>query len=79
MPRFFFDIDDGVKSYEGDDAGVELADAEVARREAIATLAEVAVEVLPDGDRHSLKARVRDESERLIYEATLTLDGGWVV
>lgn len=78
MPRFFFDIDDGVSSDGRDEAGVELTDAQAARREAIATLVGIAMEVLPNGDHHTFSARVRDANGRQIYTTTLTLDGSWV-
>ena len=77
MPRFYFDIDDGVRDLRDDD-GVPLDDRECARREAIATLTQLAQDMLPNGNDHVFKARVRDETGRLIYEATLSLTSGWV-
>ena len=77
MPRYFFDIDDGMRDVH-DDEGVDLADSASARKEAIGTLAELAHDMLPDGNNHVFKARVRDETGKLIYEAALTLKSGWV-
>lgn len=77
MPRYFFDIDDGVRDLR-DDEGVVLDDHERARKEAIGTLAQLANSMLPDGNNHTFKANVRDETGKLIYEATLALKSGWV-
>ena len=77
MPRFYFDIDDGVRDLRDDD-GVPLDDRECARRDAIATLTQLAQDMLPNGNDHVFRARVRDESGELIYEAALTLRSGWV-
>nr|WP_137831268.1 hypothetical protein [Methylobacterium sp. L1A1] len=77
MQRYFFDIDDGVHNLR-DDEGVILDDRERAREEAIGTLAQLANSMLPDGDNHTFKANVRDETGKLIYEATLALKSGWV-
>ena len=49
MPRFFFDTIDTGRAAEDDD-GTELASLEVAKREALATLGEIAHDELPNGD-----------------------------
>jgi hypothetical protein len=77
VPRYFFDIDDGVHDLRDND-GVILDDREHARKEAIATLAQLANDKLPDGDNHTFRANVRDETDKRIYEAVLTLTSGWV-
>jgi hypothetical protein len=77
VPRYFFDIDDGMNDMR-DDEGVTLNDREHARKEAIVTLAQLANDKLPDGNNHTFKASVRDETGRRIYEAALTLNSGWV-
>ncbi|CAO4183417.1 DUF6894 domain-containing protein [Methylorubrum aminovorans] len=77
MPRYFFDIDDGVRDLR-DDEGVILDDREHARKEAIATLAQLANDMLRDGNNHTFKANVRDETGKRIYEAALSLKSGWV-
>jgi hypothetical protein len=77
VPRYFFDIDDGVRDVR-DEEGTVLEDREVARKEAIGTLAQLANSMLPDGNNHTFKASVRDETDKPIYEATLALKSGWV-
>ena len=77
MPRYFFDIDDGVRDLR-DNEGVILNDREHARKEVIATLAQLANDKLPNGNNHTFKASVRDETGTRIYEAALTLTSGWV-
>jgi hypothetical protein len=77
VPRYYFDINDGVRDLR-DDEGVTLNDKECARKEAIATLAQLANEILPDGNNHTFTANVRDETNEPIYEATLALKSGWV-
>ncbi|MBA9071769.1 hypothetical protein FHR71_005555 [Methylobacterium sp. RAS18] len=77
MPRYFFDIDDGVRDVR-DDEGVTFNDEESARKEAIVTLAELAKDMLLDGNDHVFKAQVRDETDKLVYQAALTLKSGWV-
>ncbi|MCG5249466.1 DUF6894 family protein [Methylorubrum extorquens] len=76
MPRYFFDIDDGVRDVH-DDEGVTFNDQESARKEAIVTLAELAKDILLDGNDHVFKAQVRDETGKRIYEAALTLRSAW--
>nr|WP_137830265.1 hypothetical protein [Methylobacterium sp. L1A1] len=77
MPRYFFDIDDGVRNLR-DEEGVVLDNCEHARREAIGILAQLANSMLPNGNNHSFQACVRDETGKPIYEATLDLKNGWI-
>ncbi len=74
MPRFFIDTDDGDVRVH-DDEGFDLADAEAARREAMTVLPDMARDKLPDGDRRTFVATVRDEAGSVLYSATLTLVG----
>jgi len=74
---FFFDIDDG-ESRETDGRGSELLDAQAARNAAIAILPDVAREELPDGDRRTFMCKVRDESDNVIFIATLSLVAEWI-
>ena len=74
MPRYFIDTDDGDVRIN-DDQGFDLADAEAARREAMAVLPDMARDKLPDGDRRTFVATVRDEEGSVVYSATLTLVG----
>ena len=74
MPRFFIDTDDG-DVHIHDDEGFDLADAEAARREAMTVLPDMARDKLPDGDRRTFVATVRDDAGSVVYSATLTLVG----
>ena len=68
MPRFFFDIFDGIEIVS-DEIGVELADAEVARVEATRTLSEIAAQVLPgDGLMRRFHIVVRDSDQTMLFE-----------
>jgi len=74
VPRYFFDIHDG--QYQPDDEGVDCADFEAARREAMTSLPEIARFVLPkDGDTQAFTVLVRDESGVFVYTATLSFAG----
>lgn len=78
MPRYFIDTNnDG--TFVEDDEGQDLPDAEAARKVALAALPDMAREKMPDGDRRTFWASVRDETRRVIYKATLTLRGDWEV
>jgi hypothetical protein len=76
MPRFFFDIDDGERQSR-DREGTEMRSPEEARRAAIGILPDIAREELPDGNRRTFVCRVRDQSDALIFTATLSLDARW--
>ena len=78
MPRYFFDTNDG-DMVDEDDVGLEFADHEAARREAIATLPDMARDRLPDGDRRNFSVRIRDEAGTVLYSASLALTGEWLV
>ncbi len=77
MPRYFFDINDGERATI-DAEGSELDSDEAARAEAIGVLPDLARDMLPDGDRHTFIASVRDEAGRAIFRATLTLAAEWL-
>ena len=76
MPRFYFDIDDGIQRTR-DDEGTVLPDLETVRREAISVLPDLAREELPDGDNHIFSCNVRDESGAVIFTASLSLKAEW--
>ncbi|SDA33104.1 hypothetical protein SAMN02799622_05448 [Methylobacterium sp. UNC378MF] len=78
MPRFFIDTDDG-DTFVEDDEGLDLPDSEAAREIALRALPDIARDKMPDGDDRTFRASVRDETAAVIYEATLTLAGGWKV
>ena len=77
MPRYFFDTDDGDLGIR-DDEGYELPDDAAARREAMSALPDMARDKLPDGDRRTFSAVVKDATGRAIYSAVLSLEGGWI-
>lgn len=77
MPRYFFDVLDGDR-HTRDDEGLVLVDRESARREAIASLIDIARDELPDGDRRSFVVRVREGSARYLLAAKLAVDADWI-
>ena len=60
-----------------DDEGQDLADAEAARKIALAALPDMARDKMPNGDHRTFCASVRDQTGVVIYEASLTLVGTW--
>ena len=79
MARYFIDTDDGDLRVP-DEAGHELSSAHAARLIALDTLPDMARDKIPDGDRRTFTANVRDEAGQVIYTAVLTaltLQGKW--
>ena len=72
MPRYFFDVVDGLRSTP-DPQGTEFANLEAAREEALATLGEIAKDELPDGDHRDFQISIRDDSGTVLLKATLAL------
>jgi hypothetical protein len=72
MPRFYFDFTNGQKDMR-DDTGTSFQGVNEARAAAIKLLPDVAHEELPDGDQHVFSVRLRDESGRYLFHATLSL------
>jgi len=72
MPKYYFDLVDGAET-SIDDLGLEFADLEAARANALLALAEIARDKLPQGDRKELKIYVRDESGHILLTASLEL------
>ena len=73
MRRYFFDTFDDEKIIS-DDEGLELASFDLVKREATATLGELARDLLPSSDRRSLAVKVRDEKNRSILVAELKFE-----
>lgn len=76
VPRYFIDTNDD-DLFVVDDEGLDLLDAQAARKAAQAALPDMAQEKLPDGDDRTFCASVRDETGEVIYKVTLTLRGEW--
>lgn len=77
MPRYYFDIHDGVS--QRDDTGTECDDLDAVRMEAIRTLPDVARDEIPkDGDRRTFTVLVTDENGHPVYSATLNFTGLWL-
>jgi hypothetical protein len=72
MPRYYFDFRDG-ETDARDEVGLTFKDLKEARDAAIKLLPDVAHEELPDGDQHVFSVRIRDESGRYLFFATLSL------
>ena len=77
MPRFYFDIADG--GLTGDDEGTEYPNAHAARAGAIATLPDLARDLIGDGKSREVIVLMRDESNRALFTASLTLSAKWLV
>ena len=77
MPRYYFDTDDGHYQHH-DDEGVQFADVEAARKEAIRALTDIAQDALPDGDRRDFTSSVRTEAGQVLFRAKLSLVAEWV-
>ena len=72
MPRFFFDFYNGRR--EPDDTGVNLENADAARRQVWHTLPAMAAQRHPDGNMAcQLRMDVRDESGQYVFHAVLAL------
>ena len=76
MPRYWFDIVDA-GNLTRDQYGVDLADDDEARDQAIGLLQEMMRSELPAGDRHEFVVKARNERSEIVYEASLALDGRW--
>ena len=72
MPRYFFDVHDG--TFIPDDVGVELPDADAARKQVWETLPEMAADRKADGNMAcQLRMDVRDETGKHLFHAALAL------
>ncbi|MEC7760890.1 MAG: hypothetical protein VX874_03130 [Pseudomonadota bacterium] len=77
MTLFYFDINDGDHSMP-DRIGTELSNRDEARKEALAVLAPIASESLPDHLTCPVTVTVRDGEKRPIFHASLTLVEDWI-
>ena len=72
MPRYHFDIHDGVR-FTMDETGVELDGLKAARQEAARMLGELAREILPEGERRDAVIEVKDEIGQRVLVAKLSV------
>lgn len=72
MQRFYFDTDDGDRVFRDRD-GVELANLDEAKAEAVGLLRDLAHAGVDVGGRRSVRATVRDVTGALVYAGTMTL------
>jgi hypothetical protein len=70
MPRYFFDVHDG--TFARDEEGVELANADAARKQVWNTLPAMTADRASDGNMAcQLRMDVRDENDRHLFHAAL--------
>lgn len=67
MPKYCHDVTDSEGFHEDD--------FEEARTECQAVLPDIAREELPDGELHTIRCAVRDETGRVIYRGEITHRG----
>ncbi|WP_121630821.1 DUF6894 family protein [Tropicibacter alexandrii] len=77
MTLFFFDINDGGHAIH-DDTGTELLNRDEARKAALAVLAPIARDNLPDNLGRPVTVTVRDGTKRPIFRASLVFSEGWI-
>lgn len=68
--RYFFDLDGAT-----DDTGTELPGPDAVPREALGLILAVAAD--KSEQARTLSLAVRDQRQRLVYKASLRLDGQW--
>jgi hypothetical protein len=78
VAHYTIDTDDDDRYVEGD-YGEGLTCRLAARHMALSALPDMVRDKVPDDDRCTFKAIVRDDNGREIYTATLTLVGEWMV
>jgi hypothetical protein len=74
VPRYFFDIHDDVSAVS-DTEGEVCASPDEAGRRAAQILSEIALHNSSQNGRSELLALVRDEAERVVFTATLSIVG----
>ncbi len=77
MPRFFIDTSDQ-DSFFRDDEGLEFDDVEAAKDAAVASLPDMARDILPDGDSRTFLAIVRDADGRTLLQAVMSFGVLWM-
>jgi len=72
MPRYYFDYEDGPGEVH-DDEGVDLANLEQARKEAMSAIYGLAKEKTPAGDRRDFRLAIREEGGPVLMVVSLSL------
>jgi hypothetical protein len=72
MPRFYFDVREGVR-FTPDDEGIEFPNIDAAEREAAEAAAAIGRDLLPKGFARSVTVEVRNEHSQRVATATVTL------
>ena len=76
MPKFFFDFRDGARRTR-DAEGLDLANAESAKREAMVAVVQVLQLEESDDDHRVVECRVRDTADHEVYSICLAFHGEW--
>lgn len=74
MLKFFITTNDGQGAVR-DDEGLEFADAKAAIDDAQRALAEIALDLLPNGPHADFNVKVEDAAGNEIYRASLAFNG----
>lgn len=77
MPRFFFDMAADGEVLD-DVEGYEVSDAEQARSDALRTLSKASQSAPSDGEAHRFHISIKDEAQKLIFEAEASVRSRWV-
>ncbi|TPM25576.1 hypothetical protein [Mesorhizobium sp. B2-3-4] len=76
MPRYFLDLYNG-DGLTVDDHGQVFETRDRLRREAILILPDIVRDEMIENERTAITVKVRDESGRQIFEASLVISSGW--
>jgi hypothetical protein len=78
MPKYFFDVYDGVQHFR-DEEGGELPDRYAARKEALMVIPNIARDRSPlEGSRRDFIVDVRSETGKVFFTVTLSLAARWL-
>ncbi|MBB4004676.1 DUF6894 family protein [Aurantimonas endophytica] len=76
MAPYFFDIvDNGL--FVHDDEGIECGSLGAVREAAMDSLPKMACDASTEGDHHVISISVRDQADKPVFHACLTVDAGW--
>lgn len=73
MALYYFDVDDNGTVYP-DDEGTDCDIFDQVKEEAIRALVEMIQERLPDGDRHRMMIKVRDDGGGVVLQVSLNFE-----